>query len=162
MIRLAAFSFALAVLRLIDYGAGSADHLSWLVLSAIVLSALSALAGRLWLDWVVLWQRTHVADDTRPWKAWFRAGTIFPAVTTASLLALMLVVGVTRGSFVPIPDFDLTIGNYQRALAAGFRANVPSASIDAVLTVYIEHGMPAYMWDFGPAGFKFVGAAGSL
>ena len=29
--------------------------------------------------------------------------------------------------------------------------------MQAVLTSYVEHGMPAYMWDFGPDGFRLVG-----
>jgi|SRR5215471_2411148 len=26
-----------------------------------------------------------------------------------------------------------------------------------MLTAYVERGMPAFMWDFGPEGFKFAG-----
>jgi len=65
-------------------------------------------------------------------------------------------VGGSKGAFVPVPDFDRTIETYNRSLALGFRSNIPAASIDTVLTAYVEHGLPAYMWDFGPEGFKLV------
>ncbi|MGH8336098.1 MAG: hypothetical protein ACRETL_04580, partial [Gammaproteobacteria bacterium] len=45
---------------------------------------------------------------------------------------------------------------YQQALT-NFHPNVPSSSVGTVLTAYIERGMPSYMWDFGPQGFKLVG-----
>jgi hypothetical protein len=35
--------------------------------------------------------------------------------------------------------------------------NVPSASLETVLSAYIDDGKPAYIWDFGPQGFKLVG-----
>jgi len=72
------------------------------------------------------------------------------------LVAFVFVLRVST-SFVPIPDFDRTIATYERSLAAGFRSNVPSASIEVMVTSYIEHGMPAYMWDFGLEGFKLEG-----
>ena len=34
---------------------------------------------------------------------------------------------------------------------------MPSASLETVLTAYVERGMSGYMWDFGREGFKFVG-----
>ena len=55
-----------------------------------------------------------------------------------------------------MPDFDLAIANYQQSLTS-FQPNVPSSTIAKVLTAYIERGMPSYMWDFGPQGFKLVG-----
>ena len=39
----------------------------------------------------------------------------------------------------------------------GFQPNVPSTSIETVLAAYVEHGMPAYMWDFTGQGFKLEG-----
>jgi hypothetical protein len=71
-------------------------------------------------------------------------------------MAFILVVRSTSNHAAVIPDFDLTIDSYQRSVT-GFRPNVPSASIDSVLAAYVEHGVPAYMWDFGPQGFKLVG-----
>jgi hypothetical protein len=48
------------------------------------------------------------------------------------------------------------IDSYQRSVRE-FRSNVLSGSIESVLTAYVGHGMPAYMWDFGPQGFKLLG-----
>jgi len=72
-------------------------------------------------------------------------------------MALFIVLHDVRIAPAPIPDFDLTIEAYEQSLARGFRSNVPSASLDTMLTAYVEHGMPAYMWDFGPDGFKLAG-----
>ena len=52
-----------------------------------------------------------------------------------------------------MPDFDLAIANYQQSLT-DFHSNVPSISVETVLTAYIENGMPSYMWDFGPQGLQ--------
>jgi hypothetical protein len=71
-------------------------------------------------------------------------------------LALVFALKGAREIFAQIPDFDLAINNYERSLA-GFRPNVPSGSIETVLTAYVENGMPSYMWDFGREGFKLVG-----
>jgi hypothetical protein len=76
------------------------------------------------------------------------------AAFAAGLLLLVLRVGISGNERVP--DFDLAIDNYQQSLT-NFRPNVPSSSLATVLTAYIERGMPSYMWDFGPQGFKLVG-----
>jgi negative regulator of sigma F NrsF-like protein len=157
IVGLAAFSLALGILRIIHYADGLANQRIWLATCGILITALSALAGGLWLDWIDRWQLSASLDEVRASTRWFDARTVFPIAIAASIVALILVVQGVRHAFVPIPDFDLTIDNYERSLAAGFRSNVPSASIDAMLTAYVEHGMPAYMWDFGPEGFTLVG-----
>jgi hypothetical protein len=155
-IGLAAFSFALAVLRFIDYESGFADQLCSLAVSAILLMLLSAVAGGLWLDRIVRWRRFQSPHEARAGVPWLTARILFPAAIAASLVEFLFVMRV-RTAFVPIPDFDRTIETYEHSLAAGFRSNVPSASIEAMLTAYVERAMPAYMWDFGPEGFKLVG-----
>jgi hypothetical protein len=89
----------------------------------------------------------------------FEAKTVFPIAIAASLGVFVLI--LVRSGFTPIPDFDLTIDNYQRALA-GFRTNVPSSSMESVLAAYVEHGMPAYIWDFSPEGFTLMGGRWQL
>jgi hypothetical protein len=69
---------------------------------------------------------------------------------------LIFALRVTHNNFAATPDFDLAINRYEQSLTS-FQPNVPSGSVGAVLTAYIEHGMPSYMWDFGPKGFKLVG-----
>ena len=157
IIGLAAFSFALAVLRFIDYENGFANQIIWLGVCGILFTVASALAGRLWLDWIDRWQQSPAPGEVRAATPWLDARTVFPIAIAGSVVALILVLQGGRHPFVPIRDFDLTIDNYERSLAGGFRSNVPSPSIDSMLTAYVEHGMPAYMWDFGPEGFKLVG-----
>jgi hypothetical protein len=60
------------------------------------------------------------------------------------------------GSTGQIPEFDHAIAGYEHSLT-NFSPNVPSDSVETVLTAYIDDGMPAYMWDFGPSGYKLVG-----
>ena len=153
MVGFSAFCFALAILPLTQYQRGVANQIIWLSASAVVLAASSALAGRLWLDCIGGWQRPTIADAAQ--QAWF-ASLLFPTALAASIMAFILVVRSTSNHAAVIPDFDLTIDSYQGSVT-GFRPNVPSASIDSVLAAYVEHGMPAYMWDFGPQGFKLVG-----
>jgi hypothetical protein len=154
IVGLSAFSFALALLRLIHYQDGVANQTIWLFVCGFVLAAFSALAGRLWLDWVDRWQRSSVADGAR--QPWFASRVVFPAAIAASITVFTFVVWKTSTHAVVIPDFDLMIDSYQMSLTS-FRPNVPSDSIESVLAAYVEHGMPAYMWDFGPEGFKLVG-----
>lgn len=160
LVGLAVFSFALAILRLIGYQGLSA--LIWLGLCGILLTAVSAGAGRLWLDWTGRWQRSENADDVRTLTSWFETTTIFPLAIAASCIVLLVVLHDVRNASAPIPDFDLTIEAYEQSLVRGFRSNVPSASLDTMLTAYVEHGMPAYMWDFGPDGFKLAGGRWQL
>jgi hypothetical protein len=69
---------------------------------------------------------------------------------------LIVTLHSSSNNFAPVRNFDLAIESYEQSLTS-FRSNVPSGSIDTVLAAYIEHGMPSYMWDFGPEGFTLVG-----
>jgi hypothetical protein len=128
-----------------------------LALSCAVVSAFSALAGRHWLNWIGRWQCEELAaEHSRHSRAGFNLGSAFSLGLIASTAALILVVKIAGPPFGSIPEFDLAITGYERALE-GFHPNVPSTSMEALLAAYVEHGMPAYMWDFNAQGFKFVG-----
>ena len=92
---------------------------------------------------------------SRGWNGIGRQSLVSLGVALSVAIAI-LVPRAGLQSTLAIPDFDLAIAGYQRSLA-GFRANVPSGSIDEVVTAYVERGMPAYMWDFVPQGFPLVG-----
>jgi hypothetical protein len=126
-------------------------------LSCAVVTALSALAGLRWLNWIGRWQRDapSVEDSQHIWAA-FSLRSAFSLAMVASTALLVFVVKSAGPLEGPVPEFDLAIESYQRALV-DFHPNVPSTSMEAVLTAYVEHGMPAYMWDFGGQGFKLVG-----
>jgi hypothetical protein len=129
----------------------------WELVSGAVLIMLASAAGASWLDPQRLWRRKSAETaDCRRIAAWFRAEVIFPAAATAAAGLLLFVLQTASGIGRPIPDFDLAINNYQRAMR-DFHPNVPSKSIETVLTAYIEDGMPSYMWDFGLQGFKLAG-----
>ncbi len=155
LVGIAAFCFALATHGFIS--SGLPNPIIWQLPSGILITAVSALAGTVWLNWIDCWQQERGAAEARTIK-WtsFNAGTVFPLAISASIAALILVLKSPGDNFAPIPDFDLVIENYEQSLT-GFRPNVPSGSIETMLTAYVEHGMPAYMWDFGPEGFKLVG-----
>ena len=111
----------------------------------------------MWLDALRRWRTERQLPEAQD-DGWVRLGAraVLPLACGVSIAALMLVLWNIRQSVLPIPDFDLAIEEYQQSLT-GFHPNVPSGSVQAVLTAYIEHGMPSYMWDFGPQGFKLSG-----
>ena len=153
---LAAFCFALALCQIISQPIRLPNSAIVLVLSCAAFIVLSALAGWFWLNWIACWQQKYVAAEisTNKWAA-LNAGTVFPLALGASIVALLFVLNPAR-HIARIPDFDLAIEGYERALV-DFRPNIPSTSMETMLTAYVEHGMPAYMWDFGPEGFALVG-----
>ena len=153
---LAAFSFAAALCQIISEVARVPNSGMMLALSCTVVIVLSALAGRFWLNWITRWQQERGAAEVSTHKWAFSAGLVFPLALSASLAALIFVLIGPGQRIARIPDFDLAIESYQRALV-DFRPNVPSTSMETMLTAYVEHGMPAYMWDFGPEGFRLVG-----
>jgi hypothetical protein len=61
-----------------------------------------------------------------------------------------------RQTPAPVPAFDLAIAEYKQSLT-NFKSNVPSGSPDSVVSAYIAIGMPPYLWDFKPDGYKLVG-----
>jgi hypothetical protein len=152
IIGVAASSFAVAA----DLFSGPACAVTWELLSCAILTALSVIAAAAWLDREELWRRDRGSNDRLVQSAWLGARVIFPMATALAVGLLFLVLRTGTGANQPVPDFDLAIDNYQQSLT-NFHPNVPSNSIEKVLTAYIEHGMPSYMWDFGPQGFKLVG-----
>lgn len=119
-----------------------------------LISLLSTLAGELWLDWIATWRADSDVDQASPerWDSKYGNTTAVAAFG----LALLAVTVFPKVASTPVPDFDLAVDAYQSSLR-GFHPNVPSNSIDAMLTAYVNHGMPAYMWDFSSQGYKLVG-----
>jgi Negative regulator of sigma F len=152
IIGVAASSFAIAA----DLLSGSAYAVTWELLSGAILTALSVIAGAAWLDREELWRKDSGSNDRLLESAWLGARVILPMATALAAGLLLLVLRAGIGVSRPVPDFDLAIANYQQSLT-NFRPNVPSSSVGTVLTAYIEDGMPSYMWDFGPQGFRLVG-----
>jgi hypothetical protein len=154
LIGVAGCGFAILAAHLL---APAAQSPAWQVSSAATLIiALAVSIGAAWLNAA----RQARADETsartaRGWN-WIGPRATVPAALAVSVAIAIFLPRAGRENLAPIPDFDLAIAGYQRSLT-GFRANVPSASVDAVVTAYVEHGMPAYMWDFGPDGFRLVG-----
>jgi Negative regulator of sigma F len=153
MIGVAAWCFAIAV----QLFSGPAYPIIWGLLAGAILTVLSVIAGAVWLDSRRLWRIDSGLSTDRPDEsAWLEARVIFPLAAALAAGLLLFVLKAGTGTNGPVPDFDLAIENYQQSLA-NFRPNVPSNSLETVLTAYIEHGMPSYMWDFGPQGFKLLG-----
>jgi Negative regulator of sigma F len=156
LVGLAAFCFACAVQRF-NQAADFANPLISLMVPGAVITTLSAVAGGLWLNWINQWGQTRSSGEIQL-SSWYqlKPHTLFPVAIAVSLVALIFVLKAPNGIPPTVPDFDLAIENYERSVI-GFRPNVPSSSIGTMLTEYVERGMPAYMWDFGPEGFKFAG-----
>ena len=153
MIGIAASSFAVAA----ELFSGPAYPITWELLIGTILTGLLVIAGAAWLDSERLWRKDGaLSADRLAESAWLGARVVFPVAAALAAGLLLLVLKAGTGADRPVPDFDLAIVNYQQSLT-NFRPNVPSGSLEAVLTAYIERGMPSYMWDFGPQGFKLVG-----
>jgi hypothetical protein len=153
MIGVAASCFAVAA----ELFSGPAYPITWELLIGTILTGLLVIAGAAWLDPERLWRKDGaLSADRLAESAWLGARVVFPAAAALAAGLLLLVLKPGTGADRPVPDFDLAIANYQQSLT-NFRPNVPSGSLEAVLTAYIERGMPSYMWDFGPQGFKLVG-----
>jgi hypothetical protein len=156
-IGLAAFCFALALDQIIDQPGWIANAgLLPAVSCTVAVTIVSALAGRWWLNWIARWQQPVATEISNSIWAAFNVTSVFPLALAASIAALFFILISPGQHMARVPDFDLAIESYQHALA-DFRPNVPSASMETMLTAYVEHGMPAYMWDFGPEGFTLVG-----
>jgi hypothetical protein len=131
--------------------------ITWDLVAGAILTVLSVIAGAVWLDSERLWRIYSGLSPDRPGEsAWLEARAIFPVAVALAAGLLLFVLRAGTGVDGPVPDFDLAIENYQQSLT-NFRPNVPSSSLETVLAAYIEHGMPSYMWDFGPQGFKLLG-----
>jgi hypothetical protein len=153
---LAASCFAV-VAHILIFGLNAAAELVLhSVLSTSLITILSARAGAIWLDRIGQWQQERAAGEPPIQRTIFQGQMLFPIALCASIAAAILVVKVPSRPFTHVADFDLAIESYNRAFI-GFSPNVPSTSMETMLTAYVEHGMPAYMWDFGPEGFKLMG-----
>jgi hypothetical protein len=153
LIGIAASGFAIAN----ELFSAAAYPIAWELVAGAVLTVLSIIAGALWLNSERLWRIDGGLSADRPAEsAWLDARLIFPVATALAAGLLLFVLRAGTGADGLVPDFDLAIENYQQSLT-DFRPNVPSTSLETVLTAYIEHGMPAYMWDFGPQGFRLQG-----
>ncbi|HKV55145.1 MAG TPA: hypothetical protein VJN94_10960 [Candidatus Binataceae bacterium] len=152
----AALSFAFGAQLFTLPPGGSPSSIGAGIVAAASIVALSTLAGAIWLDPQRLWRRADSLDARPSRWAWLKAGAAFPIAAALCAGMLIFVLKAGPGRSPAVPDFDLAIENYQASLT-NFRPNVPSGSMQLLLTAYIEHGMPSYMWDFGPEGFKLVG-----
>jgi hypothetical protein len=154
---IAALCFGVAIDRFVAQWSGAPCPSGWLLILAATVTPVSAWAGYVWLDPSENWQSDDTATTiSRSQRAWFDLPKLYPAALAAAAVILIFALRGTRANFAAAPDFDLAINRYEQSLTS-FQPNVPSGSIDIVLTAYIEHGMPSYMWDFGPKGFKLVG-----
>jgi hypothetical protein len=158
LIGVAAFCFAIAADRFVSEWSGSPCPESWALILGMTVTTSSVWAGAAWLNPVRQWRDDTVADGAEPIRssAWFSVQVLYPVAFAASIALLIGSLQMSRDNFARVPDFDLAIKSYQQSVMS-FRPNVRSDSIDTVLAAYIEHGMPSYMWDFGPKGFKLVG-----
>jgi len=154
---MAAFCLAAALLGIITGTARVPGSGAALALSCTVVIVLSALAGRLWLNWIARWQQEGVAAEFSAWN-WtgFSSRAVFPLTLSAATAVFIFFLRSAGPPIAHVPEFDLAIDSYERALD-GFHPNVPSTSMDTMLSAYVDHGMPAYMWDFDAEGFKLVG-----
>lgn len=153
MIGMAASCFAVAA----ELFSGPAYPITWELLIGTILTGLLVIAGAAWLDSEWLWRKDGALSANRlAESAWLGARVVFPVAAALAAGLLLLVLKAGTGADRPVPNFDLAIANYQQSLT-NFHPNVPSGSLETVLTAYIERGMPSYMWDFGPQGFKLVG-----
>ena len=154
---IAALCCGVAIDRLVAQSSGAPCPNGWLLILAATVTPAAACAGRVWLDPSDVWRADdRVAATSRSQAAWFERPKPYAAALAAATAMLIFALRATHDNFASAPDFDLAINRYQQSLAS-FQPNVPSESVATVLTAYIEHGMPSYMWDFGPKGFKLVG-----
>jgi hypothetical protein len=157
LIGVAAFCFAIAADRFLSRWSGAPCPEVWSLILGLVVTTLSAWAGRVWLNPARVWRSETGASEASPAPSgWWEIKLWYPVALAASMAMLIVTLYSSGDNFAPVRNFDLAIESYEQSLTS-FRSNVPSGSIDTVLAAYIEHGMPSYMWDFAPEGFKLVG-----
>jgi Negative regulator of sigma F len=153
MIGVAASCFAIAA----NLFNGPLYPITWELLAGTIFTLLSIIAGAALLDPEKLRRKVSTISADRVTESVGLAGRIiFPLATALSAALVLLVLRAGTGGNLQVPDFDLAIASYQQSVT-NFRPNVPSNSLETLLTAYIDRGMPSYMWDFGPQGFKLVG-----
>jgi len=157
LVGIASLSFGIAAECLISHANGFTAPFAWQLTFAILFVTVSALAGGRCLDVIQRrqWRAEPIENRTKAGGVLGRQA-LFSLLASASFASLFLVLSNARNTAAPIPDFDLAIASYERAVA-DFRPNVPSRDVATMLTAYVEHGMPSYMWDFSRQGFKFIG-----
>jgi hypothetical protein len=178
LIGVAAFSCALVASRMISPLDDPLYLLTWQLMPAALAVVLSALIAANWLDPQRIWaeaaqSKGETVAAANPARADGRSLRSLASPGRSSLIAMgeqvsfgvalaaavVLVVSFMRGQSqmtTLVPDFDLAIASYDRALTK-FKPNVPSDSPAVLMKAYIEHGMPAYMWDFGRDGYRIAG-----
>jgi hypothetical protein len=157
LIGAAGFSFAIADDRFVSRWSGAPCPQVWALILGLVVTTLAAWIGSVWLDPERVWRSDTGASEASPSpSAWWDTKFLYPVALAASIAMLVVTLHSSSDNFAPVRNFDLAIESYEQSLTS-FRPNVPSGSIDTVLAAYIEHGMPSYMWDFGPEGFKLIG-----
>jgi len=157
LIGVAAFAFAIAADRFVSRWSGAPCPQVWALILGLVVTTLAAWIGSVWLDPERVWRSgTSASGASSSPSAWWDIKFWYPVALAASIAMLVVTLHSSSDNFAPVRNFDLAIESYEQSLTS-FRPNVPSGSIDMVLAAYIEHGMPSYMWDFGPEGFKLIG-----
>jgi hypothetical protein len=157
LIGVAGISFAVAADRFVSRWSGAPCPELWSLILGLVVTLLAAWMGSVWFNPARVWRNdTGTSEVSLLPSAWWERKLWYPVALAVSIAMLVVTLHSSSDNFAPVRNFDLAIESYEKSLTS-FRSNVPSTSIVAVLTAYIEHGMPSYMWDFGPEGFKLVG-----
>jgi hypothetical protein len=157
LIGVASFSFGIAADCLISQSNGFTAPFAWRLTFGLLFVTVSALAGGRCLDAIQRWQwRGEPIEIPTKARDTFGRQALVPLLVSASLAGLFLALSSARNTTALIPDFDLAIASYERAVE-DFTPNVPSRDVETMLTAYVENGMPSYMWDFTRQGFKFAG-----
>jgi hypothetical protein len=157
LIGIASFCFAIAADRFVSRWSGAPCPEAWSLVLGLVVTTLAAWVGSAWFNPSRMWRIGTGASETAPSPStWWGVNVGYSLALAASIAMLVVTLQAASDNFAPVRNFDLAIAGYEQSLTS-FRSNVPSSSIDTVLAAYVEHGMPSYMWDFGPEGFKLVG-----
>jgi len=157
LIGVAAFAFATAADRFVSRWSGAPCPQVWALIVGLVVTVFAAWIGSVGLDPQRVWRSgTSASQASSPQSPWWDIKFWYPVALAASIAVLVVTLHSSINNFAAVRNFDLAIDSYERSLTS-FRPNVPSRSIDTVLAAYIEHGMPSYMWDFEPEGFKLIG-----
>jgi anti-sigma factor RsiW len=102
-------------------------------------------------------EATHQAAATRraPSARW-RARVWIPVAFAALLIVAFVVERGHRAPEPRVPTFDVAI-RHLRTFETRFEPNVPSDTPAHISAAYVEHKMPAVIWDFTRAGYRLVG-----
>lgn len=151
LVGIASSSFALGIYLFLAAVDGFQASLLQLAIFITLVPLISGLFGRFSLDSIAGLRRIRSAEAVSYQLP--SSDTFFAIAISVAILALLI---LPKFNSISVPDFNLAIDAYESSLQH-FRPNVPSGSIDAMLTAYVNHGMPAYMWDFSSQGYKLIG-----